>query len=62
MSNISPEQPELLGQSIRNELRTLHYGLVTGKTYVDWVKRFLAFHKWCKPSTVIRPKTSRGFK
>jgi hypothetical protein len=29
MSEPSPEQRKLLGQSIRNELRTLHYGLRT---------------------------------
>jgi hypothetical protein len=56
MSKSSPEQRKLLGQSIGNELRTLHYGLRTGKTYVKWVKGFLTFHKWRKPSTISEPE------
>lgn len=56
MSKLSPEQRKLLGQSIRNELRTLHYGLRTEKTYLEWVKRFLTFHEWRKPSTMSEPE------
>jgi hypothetical protein len=56
MSKPSPEQRKLLGQSIRNELRTLHYGLRTAKTCLEWVKRFLTFHEWRKPSTMSEPE------
>jgi hypothetical protein len=56
ISKPSPEQRKLLGQSIRNDLRTLHYGLRTGKISVEWVKRFLTFHEWRKPSTMSEPE------
>jgi hypothetical protein len=58
MSKLSPEQRKLLGQSIRNELRTLHYGLRTEKTYLEWIKRFLTFHEWRKPSTMSDPESN----
>lgn len=56
MTKLSPEQRKLLGQRIRNELRTLHYGLRTEKSYLDWIKRFLMFHDWRKPSTMSEPE------
>jgi len=30
---------------MRNEIRFRHYSIRTEKTYVDWVKRFIFFHK-----------------
>ena len=49
MSNIStPNQPskkpKLLDQ-VRNEIRLRHYSYRTEQTYVDWIKRYIFFHK-----------------
>lgn len=49
MHYLSLDEKKHLGQLIRNELRTLHYGFSTEKTYLDWIKRFLIFHDWREP-------------
>ena len=38
------DKPRLLDQ-VRNALRTRHYSPRTEDTYVDWIKRFILFHK-----------------
>ncbi len=39
-----PEQPKLLDQA-RAALREKHYSIHTEHTYVDWMRRFILFHK-----------------
>jgi hypothetical protein len=38
------KSPKLL-QQVRETLRTKHYSYRTEQTYVDWIKRFILFHK-----------------
>jgi len=52
MTQLSPEERTALGQRIRNALRTRHYAYTTEKTYLDWIKRFLAFNNWCDPQAL----------
>lgn len=52
MGILSLDERKLLGQRIRNELRTLHYGMKTETSYVTWIKRFLTFHKWHDPHSL----------
>jgi hypothetical protein len=40
----SPKDKKLLDQ-VRDAIRTKHYSLRTEKTYVDWIRRFILFHK-----------------
>ena len=39
-----PKQPKLLDQ-LRHTLRRMHYSYRTEQSYVNWVKRFIIFHK-----------------
>jgi integron integrase len=39
-----PRKPKLLDQ-VREAMRTRHYSLRTEKAYVQWIKRFIFFHK-----------------
>lgn len=41
---MSPTEPKLLDQ-VRTLIRTLHYSLRTEQAYVDWIRRFILFHK-----------------
>lgn len=43
---------KLLEEALRDVLRTEHYAYSTERTYVGWIKRFVAFHKWRKPSSL----------
>jgi hypothetical protein len=52
MTFLSLDERKLLGQRIRNELRTLHYGMRTETSYVAWIKRYLIFHDWQEPSSL----------
>jgi hypothetical protein len=36
--------PKLLNE-VRNVMRTRHYSLRTEKTYINWIKQFIIFHK-----------------
>ena len=40
----NPQAPKLLDQ-VRNVLRRKHYSIRTERAYVDWIKRFIRFHK-----------------
>lgn len=40
---------KLLGE-VRNTLRVHHYAIKTEKSYVQWVKRFILFHKKRHPA------------
>ncbi|MBU0482871.1 MAG: phage integrase N-terminal SAM-like domain-containing protein, partial [Proteobacteria bacterium] len=39
-----PEQPKLLDQ-VRQYLRLHHYSIHTERSYVDWIVRFIRFHR-----------------
>ena len=40
----SRRSPRLLEQ-VRNQLRLRHYALATERAYVNWIEKFLRFHK-----------------
>ena len=40
---------KLLGK-VRNTLRVNHYAIKTEKSYVQWIKRFILFHKKRHPA------------
>lgn len=40
----SPKDKKLLDQ-VRDAIRAKHYSLRTEKTYIDWIRRFILFHK-----------------
>jgi integron integrase len=42
--NEKPKEPKLLDQ-LRNKIRLKNYSIRTEKTYVDWNKRYILFHK-----------------
>ena len=42
-------KPKLLDQ-VRQSIRARHYSKSTEKTYVDWIKRFIIFHKLRHPA------------
>jgi integron integrase len=51
-TTLTPENRTALGKKLRDELRVRHYAYRTEQAYVDWVKRFLVFHEWRKPSLI----------
>ncbi len=40
----APRSPKLLDQG-RETLRRNHYSIRTKEAYIDWIKRFILFHK-----------------
>jgi integron integrase len=42
----------VLENHVRDCLRVEHYSYSTEQTYVAWIKRFVAFNNWRKPSTL----------
>ena len=38
-------QPQKLSDRVRAELRLRHYSIRTEQAYLDWIKRFLHFHR-----------------
>lgn len=36
-------------QAVTTEIRARHYSYRTEQTYLDWVRRFIAFHGYCDP-------------
>lgn len=53
------EVDRLFGQLIeklKTEIRNRHYSIRTEQAYVDWVRRFIAFHKYQDPQTLDTPK------
>ena len=42
----------VLEERLRDGLRVEHYSYSTEQTYVGWVRRYVAFHRWRKPSTL----------
>ena len=39
-----PQSPKLLDQ-VRNVLRLHHYSIHTERSYIDWIKRYVHFHR-----------------
>ena len=52
---ITPRMPKLLTQ-VREVLRMKHYSLRTEKAYVDWIKRYIFFHKKRHPDEMSEPE------
>lgn len=42
----------LLAARVRETLRVAHYSYRTEQTYLAWIRKFLVFHEWKKPSTM----------
>jgi hypothetical protein len=38
------QKPKILDQ-VRDVMRLHHYSIHTERTYLDWIKRFIAFHR-----------------
>jgi site-specific recombinase XerD len=53
----NPPSPKLLEQ-VRQAIRLKHYSIRTEQTYVDWIKRFILFHK--TPQGLIRHPKAMG--
>lgn len=51
-SRTSGLQWDALETRVRDCLRLEHYAYATEQTYVGWIRRFVAFHGWRKPSTM----------
>ncbi len=56
MATLSPSARSALGRMIREKLRVRHYAYRTEQSYLAWVKRYLAFHEWQKPSSMAEPE------
>ena len=50
------EQSKKLLDQVRDVLRLKHYAYSTEQTYVDWIKRFILFHKKRHPKDMGRPE------
>ncbi len=51
----SPQGKKLLDQ-VRDAIRTKHYSYRTEQTYVDWITRFILFHKKRHPAEMGAPE------
>jgi integron integrase len=45
LTNATVPKPKKLLDQVREALRTKHYAYRTEQTYVDWIKRYILFHK-----------------
>jgi integron integrase len=52
---MEPKPKKLLDQ-VRDALRLKHYAYSTEKTYVDWIERFIRFHKLRHPREMNTPE------
>ena len=43
---------EVLEERLRDVLRLEHYAYATERSYIGWVRRYVAYHRWRKPSTL----------
>ncbi|MEI7437598.1 MAG: integron integrase [bacterium] len=43
---------KMLDERLRDCLRVEHYAYATEKTYAGWIRRYVSFHGWRKPSTL----------
>src|SRR5258706_9762324 len=52
----SPQQGKKLLDQVRDILRVKHYSYRTEQSYVDWIKRFILFHKKRHPLEMDAPE------
>lgn len=55
-----PTQPPKLLDRMRDHLRTRHYSIRTEQAYLDWVRRFILYHKKRHPQEMGAPEVE-GF-
>ncbi len=51
--------PSPLLTELRNAIRVRHYSIRTERTYVDWVKRYIHFHKLRHPKEMGSPEVTQ---
>ncbi len=51
-----PPKPRKLLDRVRDTLRTKHYAIRTEETYVNWIKRFILYHKKTHPAQMNTPE------
>ena len=49
-AGLSVSKPKKLLDQVSEALRTKHYAYRTEETYVDWIKRYILFHKKRHPN------------
>jgi len=49
------KRPKKLLDQVRDALRTQHCSIHTEKTYVEWIKRYILFHKKRHPQQMGSP-------
>lgn len=54
---LSPDKPKLLDQ-VRNVIRRKHYSFRTERTYIDWIRRFILFHRKRHPSEMAETEVT----
>jgi len=52
--------PELL-EAVKTEVRTRHFSYRTETTYLDWVRRFIAFHDYADPRELDAPTAVKTY-
>lgn len=54
-----PAQPPRLLDQVRNEIRRRHYSIRTEQAYLDWIKRFILFHRKKHPREMGAPQVKQ---
>ena len=52
--------PELI-EAVKTGVRTRHYSYRTGTSYLDWIKRFIAFHDYADPRGLDAPAAEKTY-
>ena len=52
--------PELI-EALKTEVRTRHFSYRTETTYLDWVRRFIAFHDYANPRELNAPAAVKTY-
>lgn len=47
--------------ALRGEIRSRHYSIRTEKAYVDWVRRFIAFHAYAHPEKIDATRSVKQY-
>ena len=50
-----------LVEAVKTEIRTRHYSYRTETAYLDWVRRFVAFHNYANPSGLDAPTAVKTY-
>jgi hypothetical protein len=50
-----------LVEAVKTEIRTRHYSYRTETAYLDWVRRFIAFHNYANPSGLDAPTAVKTY-